>query len=124
MLRHRGRRRNDTESTFRPLLGTLGLARPERAHDYPDHPSFDPTTTAAVARRTATRSPAELERRYGAANYHPLPVTLERGAGVWLFDTDGRRHLDMMSAYSAVSFGHGHPALVRVLDRAGRSAWR
>ena len=67
--------------------------------------------------------PADLERRYGAANYHPLPVTLERGAGVWLFDTAGRRHLDMMSAYSAVSFGHGHPALVRALtEQAERLA--
>ena len=45
-------------------------------------------------------------------NYDPLPVVLQRGDGVWLFDTDGRRYLDMMSAYSAVSFGHAHPALV------------
>ena len=68
-------------------------------------------------------SPADLERRYGAANYHPLPVTLARGAGVWLFDTEGRRHLDMMSAYSAVSFGHGHPTLVRALvEQAERLA--
>jgi ornithine--oxo-acid transaminase len=60
-------------------------------------------------------SPIDLERRYGARNYDPLPVTLERGDGVWLFDTAGRRYLDMMSAYSAVSFGHGHPVLVRAL---------
>ena len=59
--------------------------------------------------------PIELERRYGARNYDPLPVMLQRGEGVWLFDTDGRRYLDMMSAYSAVSFGHAHPALVRAL---------
>ena len=84
---------------------------------------FRPTTTAAVARHAAGQSPAELEQRYGAANYHPLPVTLERGAGVWLFDTEGRRYLDMMSAYSAVSFGHGHPVLVRALtEQAQRLA--
>ena len=66
---------------------------------------------------------ADLERRYGAANYHPLPVTLQRGAGVWLFDDKGRRYLDMMSAYSAVSFGHGHPLLVRALtEQAERLA--
>ncbi|HZV94020.1 MAG TPA: aminotransferase class III-fold pyridoxal phosphate-dependent enzyme, partial [Caldimonas sp.] len=64
----------------------------------------------------AQETPAELERRYGAANYHPLPVTLQRGAGVWLFDDQGRRYLDMMSAYSAVSFGHGHPTLLRALS--------
>ncbi|MDQ6684054.1 MAG: ornithine--oxo-acid transaminase [Pseudomonadota bacterium] len=64
---------------------------------------------------------ADFERRYGAANYHPLPVTLQRGAGVWLFDTEGRRYLDMMSAYSAVSFGHGHPALLRALNEQAGS---
>ncbi|HKX94566.1 MAG TPA: ornithine--oxo-acid transaminase [Methylibium sp.] len=59
--------------------------------------------------------PTTLESRYGAANYAPLPVVLTRGEGVHLWDTDGRRYLDMMSAYSAVSFGHGHPRLVRSL---------
>jgi acetylornithine/succinyldiaminopimelate/putrescine aminotransferase len=53
----------------------------------------------------------ELEKRYCARNYDPLPVVLQRGEGVWLWDVDGQRYLDMMSAYSAVSFGHGHPAL-------------
>ncbi len=57
----------------------------------------------------------ELENRYCAHNYHPLPVVLSKGEGVWLWDADGRRYLDMMSAYSAVSFGHGHPALVAAL---------
>mgnify|MGYP005813201859 CR=1 FL=1 len=55
------------------------------------------------------------EARYGARNYAPLPVVLVRGAGVHLFDTDGRRYLDMMSAYSAASFGHLHPRLVDAL---------
>jgi ornithine--oxo-acid transaminase len=57
----------------------------------------------------------ELENRYCAKNYHPLPVVLQKGAGVWLWDVDGKRYLDMMSAYSAVSFGHSHPALVDAL---------
>lgn len=56
-----------------------------------------------------------LERRYGARNYAPLPVVLARGEGVWVWDTDGRRYLDMLGAYSAVSFGHGHPRLVAAL---------
>ena len=50
-----------------------------------------------------------------AANYHPLPVVLARGEGVWLWDDAGRRYLDMMSAYSAVSFGHSNPTLLKVL---------
>jgi ornithine--oxo-acid transaminase len=56
-----------------------------------------------------------VERAYAAPNYAPLPVVLERGAGCWLWDTDGKRYLDMMSAYSAVSHGHAHPRLVRAL---------
>jgi ornithine--oxo-acid transaminase len=58
---------------------------------------------------------AELEWRHGAHNYDPLPVTLARARGVYLWDVQGRRYLDMMSAYSAVSHGHCHPRLVRVL---------
>jgi ornithine--oxo-acid transaminase len=57
----------------------------------------------------------ELENRYCARNYHPLPVVLKSGKGVWLKDVDGKRYLDMMSAYSAVSFGHSHPMLVEAL---------
>ncbi len=77
---------------------------------------------AATLARTA-ESPIALERRYGARNYDPLAVTLERGEGVWLYDMQGRRYLDMMSAYSAVSFGHGHPVLVKALaEQAHRLA--
>jgi ornithine--oxo-acid transaminase len=57
----------------------------------------------------------ELERRYLAGNYSPLPVVLTHGEGAWVWDSDGRAYLDMMSAYSAVSHGHGHPRLVGAL---------
>ena len=64
-----------------------------------------------------------LENLYAAANYHPLPVVLSKGDGVWLWDDAGRRYLDMMSAYSAVSFGHSNPVLLRVLvEQASRLA--
>jgi ornithine--oxo-acid transaminase len=56
-----------------------------------------------------------LENRHGARNYLPLPVVLTRGEGCWVWDTDGRRYLDMMGAYSALSFGHGHPRLLAAL---------
>ncbi len=56
-----------------------------------------------------------LEQQYSAHNYHSLPVVLTRGEGVYLWDEDGRRYLDMMSAYSAVSFGHAHPRIVAAL---------
>src|SRR5512139_1088006 len=65
----------------------------------------------------------ELERSVAAPNYSPLPVVLERGEGSWLWDSDGKRYLDFMSAYSAVSHGHAHPRLVRALvEQAERVA--
>lgn len=60
-------------------------------------------------------SAIELESRYCAHNYHPLPVVLARGEGVYVWDVDGNKYLDMMSAYSAVSHGHAHPRLLNVL---------
>ncbi len=59
-------------------------------------------------------SPIELEQRYCAQNYLPLPVVLTRGEGVFVWDDEGNKYLDMMSAYSAVSHGHANPRLVKV----------
>src|SRR5512147_987235 len=68
------------------------------------------------AKEPAMSDMIALERRFGAGNYAPLPVVLSRGEGVWLWDVEGRRYLDMLSAYSAVSFGHGHPRLLAALN--------
>ena len=54
----------------------------------------------------------ELVEKYAAHNYHPLPVVISRGDGVWVEDADGNRYLDMLAAYSAVNFGHGNPELL------------
>lgn len=63
----------------------------------------------------------ELEEKWGAHHYHPLPVVLTQGQGVWLWDVEGKKYLDMMSAYSAVSHGHCHPQLLATLqEQAGR----
>ena len=63
-----------------------------------------------------TASPLiDSERRHGAFNYEPLPVVMAHGEGVWLWDEHGRRYLDMLSAYSAVSHGHAHPRIVQAL---------
>ena len=59
----------------------------------------------------------DLEDRYGAHNYHPLPVVLSEGRGVYLYDTDGKQYFDFLSAYSAVNQGHCHPRIVGVLQR-------
>ena len=56
-----------------------------------------------------------LEEKYGAHNYHPLPVVLERGEGVFVWDVDGKRYFDFLSAYSAVNQGHCHPKIVKAL---------
>jgi ornithine--oxo-acid transaminase len=57
----------------------------------------------------------ELENRYGAHNYHPLDVVIERAEGVWLYDVDGKRYLDCLAAYSAVNQGHCHPKILETL---------
>ena len=63
----------------------------------------------------------ELEQRYGAADYNPLPVVLTRGQGCHVWDEHGNKYLDMMAAYSAVSHGHAHPRLLAVLyEQANR----
>ncbi len=64
---------------------------------------------------THTRSSAdyiELDERYAARTYHPLPVVLAEGEGAWVTDVEGRRYLDCLAGYSALNFGHRHPALV------------
>ena len=58
----------------------------------------------------------ELEEKYGAHNYHPLPVVLDRGEGIFLWDVDGKKYFDFLSAYSAVNHGHCHPRLVKALS--------
>ncbi|MBV9629632.1 MAG: ornithine--oxo-acid transaminase [Xanthobacteraceae bacterium] len=67
--------------------------------------------------------PMDAERRYGAHNYEPLQVVLARGEGAYLFDVEGRRYVDMMSAYSAASHGHAHPRILGALaEQAQRLA--
>ncbi len=57
----------------------------------------------------------ERESKYGAHNYHPLPVVLERGQGVYLWDVEGKRYYDFLSAYSAVNQGHCHPKIIKAM---------
>jgi len=63
------------------------------------------------------RANIELAERYAAHNYHPLPVVISEGEGSWVTDMDGRRYLDCLSAYSALNFGHRHPALIAAAER-------
>lgn len=69
------------------------------------------TGTFSASAQTAI----SLEDSYGAHNYHPLPVVLERGEGVFVWDVDGKRYFDFLSAYSAVNQGHCHPTIIQAL---------
>jgi ornithine--oxo-acid transaminase len=62
-----------------------------------------------------TRDFIAMEERYGAHNYHPLDVVIERAEGVWVYDVEGRKYLDCLSAYSAVNQGHVHPEILKAL---------
>ncbi len=57
----------------------------------------------------------EMEHRYGAHNYHPLEVVISKAEGIWVEDPEGRRYIDMLSAYSAVNQGHRHPKIIKAL---------
>lgn len=58
----------------------------------------------------------EIEDQYGAHNYHPLDVVLERGEGIWVYDVEGNRYLDCLSAYSALNQGHVHPKILQAMQ--------
>ena len=57
----------------------------------------------------------EMEARYGAHNYHPLPVVLAKGEGVFVWDVEGKKYFDFLSAYSAVNQGHCHPKIIEAM---------
>ena len=67
--------------------------------------------------RQSSRSLIDLENQYGAHNYHPLDVVIERGEGVYLWDVEGKRYMDFLAAYSAVNQGHCHPRIAAALTR-------
>jgi ornithine--oxo-acid transaminase len=79
-----------------------------------------PSSRTSAGAGTAARL-MELAETWSAHNYHPLPVVIARGEGVWMHDVDGNRYMDMLSAYSALNQGHRHPRIVQALkDQADR----
>ncbi len=68
-----------------------------------------------VELESSSQAAIELENRYGAHNYHPLPVVLSRGEGVYVWDVEGKKYYDFLSAYSAVNQGHCHPRIINAL---------
>lgn len=68
-----------------------------------------------ISEKNSSKQAIELENKYGAHNYHPLPVVLNRGEGVYVWDVDDKRYYDFLSAYSAVNQGHCHPKIIKAL---------
>lgn len=114
--------------TAHPALAAIEIAEynPERDRDGRTAAAVTQLLDAMLAGPQQTRgtpSLIDLEYRHGAHHYDPLPVVLTKGEGVYLWDDRGRRYLDMMSAYSAVSHGHCHPRIVKAMtEQAQRLA--
>ena len=68
-----------------------------------------------VAQKTESQKLMDLEEKYGAHNYHPLPVVLHKGKGIYVWDVEGKKYFDFLSSYSAVNQGHCHPRIVKAL---------
>ena len=69
----------------------------------------------AVLEQITSQQAIDLENKHGAHNYHPLPVVLSRGEGVYVWDVEGKKYYDFLSAYSAVNQGHCHPKIIEAL---------
>lgn len=69
----------------------------------------------SITEKTMSQKAIDLENKYGAHNYHPLPVVLTRGEGVYVWDVEGKKYYDFLSAYSAVNQGHCHPTIVNAM---------
>src|SRR5213594_420368 len=79
-----------------------------------------PSKTVPAAREK-THALIDLAETWSAHNYHPLPVVIARAEGVWVYDREGKRYMDMLSAYSALNQGHRHPRIVQALkDQADK----
>ena len=75
----------------------------------------------AVLDQLTSQEAMDLENKYGAHNYHPLPVVLSKGEGVYVWDVEGKKYYDFLSAYSAVNQGHCHPKIVDAMTEQAKN---
>lgn len=75
----------------------------------------------AVLEQLTSQEAMDLENKYGAHNYHPLPVVLSRGEGVYVWDVEGKKYYDFLSAYSAVNQGHCHPKIIEAMTSQAKT---
>jgi len=73
-----------------------------------------------MTEKKSSKGAMELEDRYGAHNYHPIPVVIDRGEGIFVWDTEGKQYFDFLSAYSAVNQGHCHPKIIEALTEQAK----
>ncbi len=66
---------------------------------------------------TESKNMIDLTEKYGAKNYHPLPIVISKASGIWVWDPEGNKYMDMLSAYSAVNQGHRHPKIIQALKK-------
>ncbi len=83
----------------------------------PTAPAFQPIAALSESKyhSTSTSNAIEVENKYAAHNYHPLPIVFARAQGCSVWDPEGKHYIDCLSAYSAVNQGHCHPELVKAL---------
>ena len=86
----------------------------------PHSPQLPPPRAGWFALPAACLQLIDREEKYGAHNYHPIPVVLTRGEGIYMWDVDGKRYFDFLSGYSAVNQGHCHPKVLWCLYFAVR----
>ena len=75
----------------------------------------------SVTQKTLSQHAIDQENKYGAHNYHPLPVVLNKGEGVYVWDVEGKKYYDFLSAYSAVNQGHCHPKIVDAMTHQAQT---
>jgi ornithine--oxo-acid transaminase len=97
------------------ISDSLGSTRTALFHGSATSGASDPGHGLDPAQSSNQQQYIDREEKYGAHNYHPLPVVLERGSGIFMWDVDGRRYFDFLSGYSAVNQGHCHPKIVNAL---------
>jgi acetylornithine/succinyldiaminopimelate/putrescine aminotransferase len=78
----------------------------------------------SVLEKISSEEIISLENKYGAHNYHPLPVVLSRGEGVYVWDVEGKKYYDFLSAYSAVNQGHCHPKIIGAMPKLPHDTFR
>lgn len=101
--------------TYQNLSDSLGSTRAALFHGSATSGASDSGHGLDPAQSSNQQQYIDREEKYGAHNYHPLPVVLERGSGIFMWDVDGRRYFDFLSGYSAVNQGHCHPKIVNAL---------